>query len=150
MVAEPRSVGAADQRLEPLEMFGIGRSHRPEVHRHAMLHNTVLLQNPIEHGQRPARVAHEVFRDDLEPVDDRLAREDVVVVGNAQADSDTVILIRIEAIAGHGIRSQFLVAWVESLVLKGHDLSRAACAAKSTRALAPEGMCLANTQIRTA
>ena len=80
----------------------IGRGHRAEVHRDAVLHDAVLLEDLIEHGERAAGVDHEVFRDDFEPVHDRLAREDVLVVRNAQADADAVILKRVEAIAGHG------------------------------------------------
>ncbi len=83
-------------------MLGIGCGDGAEVHRDAVLHDAVLLEDLIEHCQRAAGVDHEVLRDDLEPVDHRLAREDVLVVRNAEADSDAVILKRIEAIAGHG------------------------------------------------
>ena len=55
------------------------------------------------------RVDHEVFRDDLEPVHHRLARKDVLVMRNAETDSDAVVLKRIEAIAGHEECSQFQV-----------------------------------------
>jgi hypothetical protein len=48
-----------------------------EVHRDAVLHDAVLLEDLVEHSSGPAAVDHEVFRDDLEPVDDRLLREDV-------------------------------------------------------------------------
>ena len=82
-------------------MFRVGLGHRAEVHRDAVLHDAIALENLIEHGERTAAVDHEILRDDFEPVDDRLAREDVLVMRNAQTNSDAVVLERIEAIAGH-------------------------------------------------
>ena len=107
MIAEPRSAGATHKSLEPLQVFGIGCGHRAEVHRNAMLHDAIALEDLIEHGQRSAAIDHEVFRDDFKPVHHRLARKDVLVVRNAQTDSDAVVLECIEAIASHEERSQF-------------------------------------------
>ena len=56
-----------------------------------MLHNAILLENLIEHGQRTAGIDHEILRDDLEPVDDRLARKNMLIMRNPKADSDAVI-----------------------------------------------------------
>ena len=67
-----------------------------------MLHNSVALKNLIEHCQRAPGIDHVIFRDDFEPVHHRLARKNVLVVRNAETDSDTVILKRIESITGHG------------------------------------------------
>ena len=66
-----------------------------------MLHDAVLLENLIEHLERPAAIDHEIFRDDLEPIDDRFLREDVPVMRNAQADADAVIGEIIEWIRRH-------------------------------------------------
>ena len=101
VVTEPGSFGAADELLETAQMLGIGRGHGAEVHGDAVLDDAILLENLIEHGQWAAGVDHEVLRDDFEPVDDGLAREDVLVMRNAEADSDAVVLKRIEAISGH-------------------------------------------------
>ena len=105
MVAEPGGSGAADERLEAAKVLGIGRGDGTEVHGDAVLDDAVLLKDLIEDGERAAGIDHEIFRDDFEPVDDGLAREDVLIVRNAEADSDAVILKRIEAIAGHGRQS---------------------------------------------
>jgi hypothetical protein len=67
-----------------------------------VLDDAIPLKNLIEHGERAASVNHEVLRDNFEPVYDRLARKDVLVMGNAQTDADAVILERIKAITGHG------------------------------------------------
>ncbi len=39
-----------------------------------MLDDFVLLENLVEDVQRAAAIDHEIFGDDFEPVDDRLAR----------------------------------------------------------------------------
>ena len=101
VVAQPRSVCPADELLQAAQVFGIGCGHRAEVHGYAMLHDAILLQNLIEDRERAARIDHEILRDDLEPVDDRLARKDVPVMRNTQTDADAVIRVRIETIAGH-------------------------------------------------
>jgi hypothetical protein len=54
MIAEPRSFGAADELLQALQVLRIGRGHRAEVHRHAVLDDSVLFQDAIERGQRAA------------------------------------------------------------------------------------------------
>ena len=102
MIAEPGGLGAVNQCLQAAKMLGIGRGDGAEVHGDAMLDDSILFEDSIERGQWTAGIDHEVFRDDLEPVHDRLAGEDVLVVRNAETDSDAVILVRIETIAGHG------------------------------------------------
>ncbi len=101
MVAEPRSFGAARELLEPLQVLTAERIGRAEIHRHAVLHDFVLFENLVEHFERTAAIDHIVFRDDLEPVDDRVTAEDVLVVGNAQTDADAVIGKAVEAVCGH-------------------------------------------------
>ena len=65
-------------------------------------HNTLLwMKDLIEHMERTARIDHEVFRDDLEPIDGRLLRQDVLVMRHAQADADAVIGEIIETIGRH-------------------------------------------------
>ena len=73
-----------------------------EVHRDAVLHDAVLLEDLVEHMERAARIDHVVFRDDLEPIHDRLLLQDVLVVRHAQADADAVVGEGVEAGGGHG------------------------------------------------
>ncbi len=66
-----------------------------------MLDHAVSLENPVERGQRTPAIHHEVFRDDLEPVHDRLPLENMLVMRNAQTDADTVIGESVKSIGGH-------------------------------------------------
>ncbi len=66
-----------------------------------MLDDFVLLQNLIEDAQRAAAIDHEIFGDDFEPVDDGLAGENVLVVGNPEADANSVVGVSVEAICRH-------------------------------------------------
>src|ERR1700677_2328691 len=82
-------------------MVAIGFFRGAEVHRDAVLHDVILLKNLIEDLERPSAIDHEIFGDDFEPVTDRLARKNVVVVGGAQADTDSVVGKSVEFIRGH-------------------------------------------------
>jgi hypothetical protein len=55
----------------------------------------------IEDAQRASAVNHEIFRYDLEPIHDGLARKNVVVVRRAQTDPDSVVCVAVEAIGRH-------------------------------------------------
>ena len=101
MIGEPGRLGALDQALELLQMLAIELVRRAEIHRHAMLDDAVLLEDRIEHFERAAAIDHEVFRDDLEPIDHRLLLEDVPVMRHAQADSDSVFGEAIERVCWH-------------------------------------------------
>ena len=48
-----------------------------------MLHDAVLIENPVECGERAAAVNHNVLGDDLEPVHHRFVHEDAPVVRDA-------------------------------------------------------------------
>ena len=61
-----------------LQVFATERLRGAEVHRYAVLHDTVLIEYLIQHLQWTTAVHHVVFGDDLEPVDDRLLFEDVL------------------------------------------------------------------------
>src|SRR6202007_2143448 len=61
----------------------------------------VLLEDLIQHAQRPPAINHEILRDDLEPIDRRLLGENVVVMRHAQSDADAVIGHAVENIARH-------------------------------------------------
>ena len=87
-------------------MFAIQRLRRAEIHRNSVLHDLVLLQDLIEHRERPSTVDHVIFRDDFEPIDDRFLLENVLVVRNPQADSDSVFGESVETICRHRNSSQ--------------------------------------------
>ncbi len=66
-----------------------------------MLHNFVLFKNLIEDVQRPSTVDHEIFRDDLKPVDNGFARKNMLVMWSAEPNSNPVICKPIKAISRH-------------------------------------------------
>jgi hypothetical protein len=66
-----------------------------------MLDDAVLLENAIEHFERSSAIDHEIFRDDLEPVDDRFLFENVAIVRHAKSDADAVIRLTIKCVRGH-------------------------------------------------
>ena len=91
-------------------MLAVQSVGRAEIHRHAMLHDAILLENRIEHFERAAAIDHEIFRDDLEPIDDRFLRENVPVMRHAQPDADAVFGEIVEGICRHGGKTLWLVA----------------------------------------
>ena len=101
MIAEPARAGAADEGFEAAEMLAVEGVGRSEIHGDAMLDHAVLFEDLVEDFERPAPVDHVVLRDDLEPVDDRLAAEDVLVMGYAQTDAHAVVGESVKAIGGH-------------------------------------------------
>src|SRR5262249_35758754 len=72
-----------------------------EIHRDAMLHDAVLRENRVELAERIPVVAEVVLGDDLEPVDDGLAFEDVLDMRLAQSDTDAVVLESVEGVGRH-------------------------------------------------
>src|SRR5580704_9409413 len=82
-------------------MFAIERLGGAKIHGHAMLNDAILLENSIQNCKRPAAIDHVVFRDDLEPIDHRLAFQDVLVMRNPQADADAVLGMSVKSIGRH-------------------------------------------------
>ena len=105
MIGEPRSFGALRQFLDSLQMVAVQRLCLAEVHRHAVLNDSVLIENLVENFEWAATIDHVVLGDDLEPIDHRLLRKDVVVMRHAQADADAIVGVSIETIGWHSIRS---------------------------------------------
>ena len=103
MIGEPRRLGALYQGLELFEMLAVRAVRGAEIHRDAVLDHAVLLEDFVEDLQRASAVAHEILRDDLEPIDDRFLFQNVPVMGHAKPDADTVIGEIIEGIGGHNI-----------------------------------------------
>jgi len=101
MIGEPGSFGALDQAFQAFEMLAIGAVRGAEVHGNAVLHDAILIENLIEDMHRPAAIDHEIFRNDFEPIDYRLAGEDVLVVRGTQTDPDAIFCESVETIGGH-------------------------------------------------
>jgi hypothetical protein len=101
MIGKPRSPGQFDEGLQPSQVIAVQRLGRAEVHRHPVLHDAIPFEDLIEVRQCSPAADHKVFRDDFKPVNDRFAAEDVVVVGDAQPDADTVVLKVVKSVSGH-------------------------------------------------
>src|SRR6185437_1664106 len=101
MIGNPRCLGALDKFLEPPQMLAIRLFRRTEIHRHAVLHDFVLFQNLIEDLQRAPAIDHEIFRNDLEPIDHRFTAQDVIVVRRAQPNPDPILRKSIKPIRRH-------------------------------------------------
>src|ERR1700676_883937 len=82
-------------------MLAIGFFRGAEIHGDAMLDDFVLLEDLIEDLQGTAAIDHEIFGDNLKPIDDRSTRQDVLVVRLAQADADTVLGEIVETVGAH-------------------------------------------------
>ena len=102
MIRKPRGFGEFNEPLQPPKMFPVQRLGRTEIHRHAVLNDPIMLEDPVESRERTPAVDHVIFRDDLEPIDDRLLFEDVGVVRDTQSNPNAVIRERVESICRHG------------------------------------------------
>src|SRR5260221_1675246 len=85
-------------------MLSVEFVSRTEIHRYAVLDDAVLFKDGIEHFERPASVDHEILRDDLKPIDDRLFRENVPVMWHAQADPNAAFCESVEGICRHSLQ----------------------------------------------
>src|ERR1700730_8255179 len=115
MIRKPGRIGVFHQLFQALEMLSVKLVGRAEIDCHTMLDDPVLFENRVEHLQRAASVDHEIFRDYFKPIDNGLFRENVPVMGNAQADADTVFRKSIESVSGHNLwdflTNELPVAW---------------------------------------
>ncbi len=82
-------------------MFAVQRLRGTEVHRNAMLHNAIPVENLIENLQCTAAIDHVVLGNDLKPIDDRLLRKDMVVVRHPQSDAYAIVGKPVETICRH-------------------------------------------------
>ena len=101
VIGQPRSVGPLDQALQFFQMLVVEAVGRSEIHGHTMLNHAILFEDRVQHLEWPAPVDHEIFRNDLEPIDDRFFRQDMAVMWNAKADADPVIGKVVELIRRH-------------------------------------------------
>ena len=82
-------------------MFTVEPFGRAEIHGDTVLHDLVLCQDQVKDLQRSPAINHEIFGDDFEPVAGRLARKDVLVVRDAEADTHSIRGETVKAIRGH-------------------------------------------------
>src|SRR5438270_254188 len=101
MVREPGSVGAANKFFQASQVLAIERLGGAEIHGDAVLDNAVAFQYLVQDVERPAAINHEVFGDDLKPVDDRFLFKNMMVMRDAQPDAYAVIFVSVEAVCGH-------------------------------------------------
>src|SRR5208283_2123467 len=100
VVGQPGSLGSLHECLEASQVLAIQWLSRAEVHRHAVLHNLILLENLVEDGQRTASVNHIVFRDDFKPSNHGLVLQNVLIVRDSKTYADFIIGKAIESIRG--------------------------------------------------
>src|ERR1041384_160281 len=103
MVSKPGRIGAADQLFQAAEVLAIQRLSRSKIHGDAVLYYAIALQNLVQYLEWAAAFHHEIFRDDFKPVNNWLLFKDVMVMRDAQANTDAVILESIETICGHNL-----------------------------------------------
>src|ERR1700733_4870170 len=101
VIGQPWSLRPLSQLLDPLQMVAVKRLRIAEVHRDTMLDDAILVKNPVEHRERASAIHHVVFRDDFEPIHDRLLHENVIVMRYSQPDPNAVFGVSIEAIGRH-------------------------------------------------
>src|SRR5260370_42426091 len=68
-----------------------------------MLYDPVLIEYSIQNVQRPSAANHEIFGYDFKPVDDWLARENVLVMRRPQANPNPVLRKAVEPVRRHAI-----------------------------------------------
>src|ERR1700722_18784539 len=101
MIRNPRGLGAFYQVLQSLQVLAIRFLRRAEIHRNAMLHHSILLENLVEDAHRTPAIDHEILRNNFEPVHDWFLGKNVVVVRSAQPDSHAVVRESVEPICRH-------------------------------------------------
>ena len=91
MIRHPAGFHVGRQPLEFAEILEIQWVRAADGERHAVHDDRVSLGNLIEHVARSAAGVHEVFRNDLEPVDGWMVLENVRVMNAAQPDTQTEV-----------------------------------------------------------
>ena len=103
MIGEPRGLCSFYQTLKTFLMLPVEFISRAEIHRYPVLDDMILFEDRIENFQGPAPVDHEILGNDLKPIDDRLFRENVPVMWDAQADPYAVFCESVEGICRHNL-----------------------------------------------
>src|SRR5271156_4459227 len=106
VIGEPGRLGAFYQGFELFEMLAVRAVSGAEIHRDAVLDHSVLFEDLIKHLQRSSTVAHEIFGDNLKPIDYGLLFQNVPAVRHAKTNADAVIGEIIEGIGWHIFESK--------------------------------------------
>ena len=113
VIGKERRPGSFDEVFQAGEVVAAQAVGRAEVHADAVLNNLVLLEDLVEDLERTAAVTHVVFGNNLEPVHLGFLGENVVVVGNAQADADAEISKAVESVGRHEGLMSVGVKWLQ-------------------------------------
>jgi hypothetical protein len=87
MIRHPFRLDALGEVAQALQIFKIGRRGRGDRQRNAVHHHRITLADPFENTERLAARQHVILADHLEPVDRRMAVQNLVIVLRAQAQS---------------------------------------------------------------
>ena len=101
VVGEPGGAGAFDKALELAEMAAVQRVRRSKIGGYTVLDDAVLFQDGVKDFQGTSAIDKEIFGDDFKPIHHRLFLQDMPVVRDAEADSDSVIRLAVEGIGWH-------------------------------------------------
>jgi hypothetical protein len=80
MIGDPGRLHPVRQRLQPAEILQIERGGGRDRERHAMHYDGIAFADAVKDAQGLAAIDHVIFGDDLEPVDFRLAFEDLAIM----------------------------------------------------------------------
>src|SRR5258707_4401686 len=103
MVSQPRCLCAPDQRLQSPPMLAIWWLMGTKVHRNTMLDDLIALKNLIKNMQRSSTIDHVVLGDDLEPIHNRLFRENVLVMRHTKTYPNSKVCESVESICWHKV-----------------------------------------------
>jgi hypothetical protein len=91
MIGDPLRLRALGELVEPVEIILVEWRGRRDRQRDAMHHHRIALDDFVEHRQRLSAGDHVVLGNDLEPVDVRIALEDVAVMRRPQTQTKAEI-----------------------------------------------------------
>src|SRR5205807_160203 len=89
MIRDPSGPDSFSELLQPAQIFEVQRVLGADRQRDAVHDDRIAFADAIEHVERPPTGDHEIFRNDLEPVDSRPILEHVAVVLPPQPDPAT-------------------------------------------------------------
>ena len=91
MIGDELGLGALGERLEVAEIVLVERRRRGDRQRHAVHDDRIARADAVQHLERLPAGHHVVLGDDLEPVDRRIAFEDIGVVLRPETQAEAEI-----------------------------------------------------------
>ena len=91
MIGDPFGLNALGEGLQSAQIVHVEWSGRGDRQRNAVHDDRIALADPIQHVERLAAFDHVVLGNDLEPVDGRLAVEDLLVMLRPKTQAKTQI-----------------------------------------------------------